>query len=109
MNKEELKVLISSEENKDRYKDFVILDNPVPFNEFAKDKNIDCVQPHIIISHQGKTFITWAGSFEWKNNEINSLDGNCYDETMNILAYEWFENKEENVNCGLEIIVETFN
>lgn len=108
MTKEELKVLISNEKNKDRYEDFIILDNPVPFNEFAKDKNIDCVQPHIIVSAQGKTFITWAGSFEWKNNELNSLDGDCYDETMNILAYEWFENKEENINCGLEIIVDNF-
>ena len=108
MNKEELKVLIFSEENKARYEDFVILDNPVPFNEFAKDKNIDCVQPHTIVSAKGKTFITWAGSFEWKNNKLNSLDGDCYNETMNILAYEWFENKEMNIECGLDIIVDNF-
>ena len=105
MSKEELKELISSEENKARYEDFVILDNPVPFNEFAKDKNIDCVQPHTIISFKGKTFITWAGSFEWKNNEINSLDGDCYNETMNVLAYEWFGN---TVKSGLDIIVDNF-
>ena len=108
MTKEELKILISNEENKDRYQDFTILDNPVPFNEFAKDKNIDCVQPHIIISHQGKTFITWAGSFEWKNNELNSLDGDCYDETMNILGYEWFGNTVGNFESGIDIIVENF-
>ena len=108
MTKEELKVLISNDENKDRYKDFVILDNPVPFNEFAKDKNIDCVQPRIIISHQGKTFITWFGSFEWKNNELNSLDGDCYNETMNVLAYEWFGDAVGNFKCGLDIIVDNF-
>jgi hypothetical protein len=107
MTKEELKVLIFSEENKARYQDFTILDNPVPFNEFANDKNIDAVQPHIIVSVpiQGKKFITWAGSFEWKNNEINSLDGDCYNETMNVLAYEWFGN---TVKIGLDIIVDNF-
>lgn len=108
MTKEELKVLISNEENKDRYKDFITLDNPVPFNEFAKDKNIDCVQPHIIVSAQGKTFITWAGSFEWKNNELNSLDGDCYDKSMKILGYEWFGNVVGNFKCGLDIIVDNF-
>ncbi len=108
MTKEELKVLIFNEENKARYQDFTILNNPVLFNEFARDKNIDCVQPHVIISAKDKTFITWAGSFEWKNNELNSLDGDCYNETMKILAYEWFENKEINIECGLDIIVDNF-
>ena len=108
MEKEELKALIFSEENKARYQDFTILDNPVPFNEFAKDKNIDCVQPHTIISAKDKTFITWAGSFEWKNNELNSLDGDCYNETMNVLAYEWFGNAVGNFESGLDIIVDNF-
>ena len=108
MTKEELKELIFNKEDKERYGNFTLLDEPVPFDEFAKDKNIDCVQPHTIISFKDKTFITWAGSFGWKNNELNSLDGDYYNKSMKVFGYEWFENEEMNIECGLDIIVDNF-
>ena len=72
---DELKEIILNDE---RYKDFTILDNPVPFNEFAKDQDIQLVQLHStqIIqvgdkSPYKKFIIGFWGQFEWKNNNLN--------------------------------------
>lgn len=102
---EELKNILV---NSDKYKDFTLLDKHVKFNEFFKDKDIDCVQVHStqIISYPGgKDIVGFCGQFSWKNNEIKSLDGDNYSPHMTVFGYEWFENEEEGIQKGIDILV----
>jgi hypothetical protein len=104
----ELKEVISDDE---RYKGFTILDNPVPFNEFAKDQDIQLVQLHstqiIQVGNEPpykKFIIGFWGQFEWKNNKLNSLDGDSYSDSMMVLGHKWFTNEEEGITKGLDIL-----
>lgn len=101
----ELKELILS---KDRYNDFIILDNPVLFKDLFKDKDYDVVQVHdtTLFSYENgeKDIVGFSGVFEWKNNTIKSLDYDTYSEDMEILGYCEFLNEETNVNKGLDIL-----
>lgn len=103
--KEELKNILV---NSDRYKDFTLLDKPVKFNELFKDKDIDCVQVHStqIISYSGgKDIVGFCGQFSWKDNKIKSLDGDNYSPHMTVFGYTWFENKEEGIKIGVDILI----
>lgn len=104
--KEELKEILV---NSYRYRYYILLDKPVKFNEFFKDKDIDCVQLHstqIISYPSGKDIVGFCGQFSWKNNEIKSLDGDNYFPNMTVFGYEWFENKEEGIKEGIDILVD---
>jgi len=89
----------------DRYKDFIILNNGVPFADFFKDKNISRVQLHSI-TPCGKNLddiVGFCGKFKWESNELSSLDGDSYNKNMTIFGYSWF--KDKNGNQCLNILV----
>lgn len=84
----------------DRYKDFVIFDEPKPFCElFTED--IPVVQTHSTQVYKG-IILGFCGTFSWKNHQIKSLDGDSYNEKMLVLGYEWFKTGKKN--C-LDILV----
>ena len=107
--------------NSERYSDFIILDEPIPFKEFAKDKDYPIVQVHLtqVISigttdkngfHSERyDIVGFAGAFEWKDNHLESLDGDVYNEEMDVLGYNEFTVKENVLLFGgargLDILV----
>lgn len=94
----DLKTRLSEEE---RYKGFKVLDKPIAFNELFKDQNLDLVQLHNV----GDTCPAYfCGIFAWKQNQLIPLDGDSYFEGMNVLAYEFWKNK--NGTEGLDILVD---
>lgn len=106
---------------KDRYENFIILDEPIPFKKFAKDKDYPIVQVHLTqvidigttdkkgFHFEGYDIIGFAGAFEWKDNTLKSLDGDIYNEEMNVLGYNAFTVKENPLlfsgTKGLDILV----
>lgn len=103
-----IKELKDALQNDDRYENFTILEQPVKFNEFFKNKNLDCVQIHSsqIYQHENKNYIVgFCGAFSWINNILQPLDGDSYNVEMTIYGYEYFTNHEENVHSGVEVLV----
>jgi hypothetical protein len=89
--------------NNDRYENFVIVDEPKPFNKMFTDQDISYVQTHSTTVVDENTLVgCFSGVFEWKDNKIISLDGDSYSENMIVFGYEWFEN--EGKKC-LDILV----
>lgn len=96
---EELKEILTANE---RYADFKILDTPVPFAEWAKDKNYPTVQVHdttVFEWDSGDDIIGFVGVFAWEDNQLTSLDGDTYNTNMPVIGYEEF-------NGGVDILVE---
>ena len=96
---EELKSVLAAN---DRYADFKILDTPVPFAEWAKDKDYPTVQVHDTTLYKfdyGTDIVGFVGVFEWKDNVLTSLDGDTYNPDMPVIGYEEFED-------GVDILVE---
>ena len=96
--------------NSYRYSHFTLLDDTVPFNELFKDQNFDLVQVHsteLIGSNTNsdKDIVGFCGIFEWKNNTLKSLDGDSYNESMNVIGYETITNEKENITAGIDILV----
>lgn len=82
--------IISTEHNKNRYGSFeTFVTGPIPFNEVFKDQDINTVKVHSIISLKDEEVIMYCGVFEWRENNIISLDGDTYNEDMEVLAYKW--------------------
>lgn len=104
INNTELKDIINKS---DRYKNFTILNKPVPFDDLMKDKNFDVVQTHstqiIEIDENTKDIIGFCGQFSWKNNEIKPLDGDSYNPHMTVYGYDDWSN--ECSTNGLDILV----
>lgn len=101
----EIKEIIS---HSNRYKGFVILNTPIAFKDLFVNKDIDVVQLHSIQTYDtgnGKDIVGFCGVCEWKNNQLESLDGDSYSENMNVLGYEWFTNEKEGVKTGVDILV----
>lgn len=103
----ELKTILKSS---DRYADFIILDKPVPFNELYNGQDIEMVQLHSIQTYEidkngTKDIVGFCGQCAWKNNEIISLDHDSYSASMTVYGYSWWENKDENIEHGLDILV----
>lgn len=85
---EELKAILAANE---RYADFVLLDTPVPFSEWAKDKNYPTVQVHDTTVYRldgGTDIVGFAGAFAWEDNQLTSLDGDTYNPNMPVIGYE---------------------
>ena len=96
---EELKSILAANE---RYSNFKILDTPVPFAEWAKDKDWPTVQVHDTTLYKfdyGTDIVGFVGVFEWKDNVLTSLDGDTYNPDMPVIGYEEFED-------GVDILVE---
>lgn len=96
---EELREILAANE---RYADFVLLDTPVPFAVWAKDKNYFIVQVHdttVQKWEEGADIVGFVGAFAWKDNALTPLDGDCYNELMPVIGYEEDED-------ALDILVE---
>lgn len=102
----ELKELIM---NSERYKDFCLLDTPIPFKEMFKNKDFDVVQLYStqIITHKdgSKHLIGFCGAFKWKNRKIISLDEDSYCDDFKVLGYTEFKNEKEGISSGIDILV----
>ena len=85
-----------------RYSNFTILPHSQIFSDYFKDKDIAVVQPHST-DRIGNDIVGFCGQFEWKNNEIKSLDHDSYNPNMTIYGYSWF--KDKNKNDCLDILV----
>lgn len=100
----ELKEIIK---NSDRYSEFTLLNEPIPFKKLFKDKNFDCVQLHsaqIFTYKNGtKDIVGFCGVFNWMNNTIKPLDGDSYNDNFMVLGYERFSTQNKN-NC-IDILV----
>ena len=85
---EELKAILAANE---RYSNFKILDTPVPFAEWAKDKDWPTVQVHDTTLYKwedGTDILGFVGAFEWKDNALAPLDGDTYNPDMPVIGYE---------------------
>lgn len=95
---EELKAILAANE---RYSDFTLLDVPVPFSTWAKDKDYPTVQVHdttVFKWYDGVDIIGFVGVFKWEDNQLTSLDGDTYNPDMPVIGYEEFED-------GVDILV----
>lgn len=88
----------------DRFKSHIFLDDPIPFSELFKDKNINVVDVYSIYSED--IGFVFSGTFRWKNNDIRSLDGDTYNRGMLVYAYKFYESKDKDIS-GLSILVGT--
>lgn len=91
--------------NLDRYKGFTLLNEPKPFSELMKNKNIGLVQVHCATPIcDDKDIVGFVGIFKWENNTLTPLDGDTYNPDVNILGYEWFKN--DNGDECLDILTD---
>lgn len=83
--------------NNVRYCTFTFLDEPVWFDEYFKDTDFDRVQIHDMtkIKPDRDEIFGFVGSFEFKDNIIESLDGDSYTSHMQIYGYEKFFDEED--------------
>ncbi len=101
-------ILVSSEElsKNPLFEGFKLLDQPQKFSELFLNQNFDDVElVSIIRLMTEKNVGRFLGAFEWKDNEIESLDGDSYNTDMTVYGYEFFENPEAGVLNGLSILV----
>ena len=90
----------------DRYKDFILLDEPVVFCEFFKDKNFSVVQLHTISMYEArgkKDIVGFCGLVGWKDNEFVNIDHDSYHKDMKLHGYKTFPRDGED--DGLDILV----
>ncbi len=105
MTQTELKELLK---DNDRYSNFTIFDVPVKFKDEFANKPANVVQLHSIQTYgDGKDICGFCGQCSWKNNVLTPLDGDSYSENMTVYGYNWWSNKEENIDKGLDILVGT--
>lgn len=91
--------------NLDRYKNFLFLINPIPFNKLFKDKDFDCVQLHSTQIFGEKDIVGFCGSFLWKDNKLKPLDGDSYLEDVEVIGYDFFSyNENEMIKRGIDIL-----
>ena len=95
-------------ENNERYKDFIILDNPVKFCELFDSKKytcIPCVQLHCIDTccNNYTDIVGFCGEFKWENGKIISLDHDSYYDDTLVYGYSWF-NRDDKLM--LDILVD---
>ena len=101
-------ILVSSEElsKNPLFEGFKLLDQPQRFSELFLNQNFDDVELVSIIRLMTEKKVgRFLGAFEWKDNEIESLDGDSYNTDMTVYGYEFFENPEAGVLNGLSILV----
>lgn len=94
----ELKSILAANE---WYSDFTLLDSPVPFSKWAKNKNYPTVQVHdttVFEWDDGDDILGFVGAFKWEDNQLTSLDGDTYNPDMPVIGYEEFDG-------GVDILV----
>lgn len=90
----------------DRYSDFSIVEVPKKFKEMFLNQDIPYVQVHSVQTYEvgsKSDIIGFCGSFTWMKNELDSLDGDSYNENMLVLGYQWFT--DERGNKCLDVLV----
>lgn len=102
MNSKTINILKNSE----RYKDFTILENPVSFTELFRNKDFEVVQLHSIELAGENDVVGFCGVCSWKENVLEPLDGDSYYAEMPVFGYATWSNKEQNIEKGLDILVE---
>ena len=103
-------ILVSSEElsNNPLFEGFKLLDQPQKFSELFLNQNFEVVEVISILKLVTKTterISGFSGLFEWKDNKIESLDGDSYNTDMTVYGYKFFEKPEAGVLNGLFILV----
>ena len=99
-NTENIQNWVIENDTNGRYKDFLWLKHPDVFKYTIGDK--DLVQIHDIHPNN-YGIVGYCGSFEWKNGEIKSLDGDVYSSDMLIYGFRCFNS--ENDKVGIDILV----
>ena len=87
-----------------KYSRYEMLTEPVKWCDFAKNKDYDHVSVHAYLQTTPFTnsTILFVGAFEWHNNNLESLDGDIYNNDMLVYGYEEWN---DNVTKGIHIIV----
>lgn len=88
-----------------RYKNFTLLDSPVAFKDFDCGDIVDIVQVHSV-QPVLDDIVGFMGAFAFRYGEIISLDGDSYFENMLVYGYEWWENEDEGIAKGLDILTD---
>lgn len=92
--------------NRNEYKNYTYLETPETFSELFKNKTIPYVQLRKL-SCIGNTddldYVTFGGTFEWRNDIITPIDTDDYATDMLVYGYCWFD-RDDNTK-GLYIIV----
>ena len=89
-----------------RYENFTILEKPKKFCEMFANQNIPQVQLHSIQTFdiEDKQYLVgFCGCFEWKDNNVISLDNDSYTKDTMVYGYQWFR-MSETERC-LDILV----
>lgn len=79
----------------DKCKNFTFVNYPTDFIDLFKNKNFEIVEVYYPFKYDGELDVTFVGKFKWENNIISSLDGDEYNDHMNVIAYEVFSNKDK--------------
>lgn len=86
----------------------MMLENPIILSDMIKDKDAQIVQLLSLQTYKAgdtENLIGFIGQFKWKDNTAGSCDGEIYNDDMHVYGYEWWENKEEGISCGLDVLV----
>ena len=84
----------------EKCKKFTFVDQ-TDFIDLFKNKNFEVVEVYYPVEvycsfkHDGELNITFVGKFKWENNIISSLDGDEYNDHMNVIAYEVFSHEDK--------------
>ena len=68
----------------ERYRDFTMLETPVPFNILMEGRNISIVQVHDATPVGNNDIVGFAGVFCWKDGQAVPLDGDIYNKSMTV-------------------------
>ena len=74
----------------ERYRDFTMLETPVPFDLLMEGRNISIVQVHDATPVGDHDIVGFSGVFCWKDGQAVPLDGDIYNKSMTVLGYSWF-------------------
>lgn len=83
--------------NNPRYKDFIFLPEPIPFNEYFKDKSYHIVQIHDLTPVGSDDIVGFAGVCRWHNGNLMSIDGDSYTKSMKVYGFKEFRNKDNEI------------
>ena len=83
-----------------KYQDFIVLPEPVPFNELFAGVDIESVCVHSIQYIPAcDDIVGFCGVFGWKDDTLTSIDGDSYNSKMLVIAYQ------KSDSGGIRIVV----
>ena len=81
-----------------RYDGFVLLNEPIPFNQKFKGQNYKRVQIYDTTIIKEDMIVGFFGAFEWKDGMIIPLDYDTYNEEMDVLGYSWTRERPDSLD-----------